>query len=189
MIKALLRDQSRLRAGAGFLAVSRKTAYKWRARFLAEGARGLRPRSRRPQRMPRRLKSKWIERIRRLRQEHPTWGPKKLRAWFERAGWHPPAVRTAAESSGPTVFVGPLIKTKGVGAAILCKPVWNSAAPTGRSDKEIARLRSGGAPAGRGEHIRPHVEHRQEIKPSVRVRRGNNLRFPGQIKPGDGIEG
>lgn len=94
MIKALLRNEKSVESWSQIFGVSRKTAYKWRARFLAEGARGLWPRSRRPQRMPRRLKSKWIGRIRRLRQEHPTWGPKKLWAWFERAGWHPPAVRT-----------------------------------------------------------------------------------------------
>lgn len=94
MIKMLLRNEKPVESCSRIFGVSRKTAYKWQERFLAEGAKGLRTRSRRPQRMPRILKSKWIKRIRRLRQQHPTWGPKKLRAWFERAGWHPPAVRT-----------------------------------------------------------------------------------------------
>lgn len=94
MIRALLRNQQSVKSCCRIFGVSRKTIYKWRERFLAEGNRGLHRRSRRPHRMPRRLAGKWIERIRRLRQQRPTWGAKKMRARFEWEGWQPPSVRT-----------------------------------------------------------------------------------------------
>ena len=67
-------------------------------------------------------------------------------------------------------------------------PVRNRSGPTGRGDEEIARLGAGRPPAGRREDVRPHVEHRQEIIPTVRVRRGDDQRFLGEIEPRDGIE-
>lgn len=76
--------------------ISRKTACKWRHRFLQNGRRGLRDQSRRPQRMPRRLNRRWIQRIRCARRKHPDWGPRKLRAHFVRLGWDAPAARTIA---------------------------------------------------------------------------------------------
>jgi putative transposase len=94
LVKALLRNQQSVKHWCRIFGISRKTAYKWKARFLAEGRLALRDRSRRPRRMPRRLTSRWSERIRRLRQKHPSWGPKKMRAWFHRSRWHPPSVRT-----------------------------------------------------------------------------------------------
>ena len=59
--------------------VSRKTAYKWRRRYGAEGAGGLFDRSRRPLSCPARTSSAVEERIVKLRAEHPAWGGRKLR--------------------------------------------------------------------------------------------------------------
>jgi len=95
-MQALLRKEKSLQSCCRIFGVSRKTAYKWRRRFLQDGRRGLRDRPRRPQRLPRRLGRQWIERIKCWRKKHSDWGPKKLRVQFLRRGWKAPAVRTIA---------------------------------------------------------------------------------------------
>lgn len=96
LIQTLLRKEKSLQRCCRIFGISRKTACKWRRRFLQDGRRGLRDQSRRPQRMPRRLSRTWIQRIRSGRKKHPDWGAKKLRAYFLRLGGHAPAVRTIA---------------------------------------------------------------------------------------------
>jgi putative transposase len=59
--------------------ISRKTAYKWMARFEAEGRRGLHDRSRHARVVHNRPTARWLVRMRRARVRHPSWGPKKLR--------------------------------------------------------------------------------------------------------------
>lgn len=59
--------------------VSRKTAYKWRARFRQRGVLGLRDHSRRPRRSPRRLAATWVKVIRQWHRRRSHWGPKKIR--------------------------------------------------------------------------------------------------------------
>jgi len=60
--------------------VSRKTAYKWIARFEAEGTPGLADRSRVPHSCPHRL-DPWLEAtILALRHQHQSWGARTLRA-------------------------------------------------------------------------------------------------------------
>jgi transposase InsO family protein len=78
--------------------VSRKTGYKWLRRYRAEGAGGLRERSRRPHGCTHQT-AEVIERlILRLRRRHPRWGPKKLRRLLRRDHGirRPPAVSTIA---------------------------------------------------------------------------------------------
>jgi putative transposase len=94
LIQALLRNEQSVKYWCRIFGISRKTAYKWKARFIAEGRRALRDRSRRPRRMPRLLTKRWRERIRRLRLKWPSWGPKKIRAWFRQSRGHPPSLRT-----------------------------------------------------------------------------------------------
>jgi transposase InsO family protein len=60
-------------------AISRKTAYKWRARFLARGRPGLVDARRVAWRVHNRPGRVWLERIRRWRARHPRWGAPKLR--------------------------------------------------------------------------------------------------------------
>lgn len=76
--------------------ISRQCGYKWLRRFHQHGRTGLRPRSRRPRRSPRRTAPRWRAAVRRLRLRHPRWGAKKIRARlhrkFPRARL--PAVRT-----------------------------------------------------------------------------------------------
>lgn len=58
--------------------ISRKTGYKWRARFLSGGAQALKDHSRRPHRSPVRTRESVEEAILRLRRQRH-WGARKLR--------------------------------------------------------------------------------------------------------------
>ena len=58
--------------------ISRKTAYKWIARFKEGGRRGLRDQKRSAHRLHNRPKNKWLNRIRRCRGQHPSWGAPKI---------------------------------------------------------------------------------------------------------------
>jgi putative transposase len=58
--------------------ISRKTAYKWRGRFKANRLRGLQDQSRRPGQPAGRTAVLWLDRLRRRRRQHPTWGARKL---------------------------------------------------------------------------------------------------------------
>jgi transposase InsO family protein len=62
--------------------VSRKTGYKWIARYEAEGLAGLLDRSHAPVCCPHRMDASVRERVLAVRSAHPTWGPKKVRAWL-----------------------------------------------------------------------------------------------------------
>ena len=74
---------------------SRTQVYEWAARYRAEGAQGLVPRSRRPHASPARLDDALEEAIVAWRMDRPRWGAKKIRAMLARQGWDPvPAVST-----------------------------------------------------------------------------------------------
>ena len=62
--------------------ISRKTGYKRVQRFRAWGWDGLGDLSRAPHRHPNQTRREVVERLIVVRQEHPTWGPKKLVAWL-----------------------------------------------------------------------------------------------------------
>jgi putative transposase len=58
--------------------ISRKTAYKWIARFQERGRRGLRDQVRSAHQVHNRPKPKWLERLRRCKRQHPSWGAPKI---------------------------------------------------------------------------------------------------------------
>ena len=58
--------------------ISRKTGYKFLARYRAFGASGLADRSRRPHRSPTALDPVLLQRLLEAHQRHPYWGPRKL---------------------------------------------------------------------------------------------------------------
>lgn len=64
--------------------VSRKTGYKWLARYEAAGVEGLRERSRAPRSCPHKTPPDVAEALLTARRDHPTWGPKKLRAYLKK---------------------------------------------------------------------------------------------------------
>src|SRR5215831_3659705 len=64
--------------------VSRKTGYKWLARYDAEGAAGLRERSRAPHHCPHRIAPAVADAVCGARRQHPSWGPGKILQWLGR---------------------------------------------------------------------------------------------------------
>src|SRR5262249_54875245 len=79
LIVARLADgwaMSEVCAAAG---VSRKTGYKWLARYEAGGPEALRDQSRAPQHHPNALAPAVIEAVVAVRRAHMRWGPRKLR--------------------------------------------------------------------------------------------------------------
>lgn len=79
-------------------AISRKTGYKWTARYRDEGAGGLHDRSRAPHCHGRRMAAEIAEAVLALRRQRPHWGPRKLRAWLLRE--HPGTAWPAASTMG-----------------------------------------------------------------------------------------
>jgi putative transposase len=79
--------------------VSRKTGYKWLARYEGDGVDGLRARSRAPHQCPHRIAAEVAEAICAGRRQHPGWGPDKILHWLKRR--HPrmdlPATSTAGD--------------------------------------------------------------------------------------------
>ena len=63
--------------------VSRKTAYKYLARYEADGLKGLQPRSHRPHHSPQRTDADVEALILAERRRHRTWGPKKIQVVLE----------------------------------------------------------------------------------------------------------
>lgn len=89
--------------------ISRKTGYKWLAQYEAAGVLGLQDRSRRPHHHPHAIDPRLVDAIVAIRQRHPHWGPKKLRAVARRrdvdAPW--PAESTIALLLKRRGLVGP----------------------------------------------------------------------------------
>jgi transposase-like protein len=63
--------------------ISRKTGYKWAQRFEQRGLEGLQDQSRAPLTMPWETSLEIQELLLAARKRHPTWGPRKLKAWLE----------------------------------------------------------------------------------------------------------
>lgn len=78
--------------------VSRKTGYKWLARYEAGGLANLEDRSRAPEAHPNQISEELEQRVVALRVAHPRWGPKKLWHLLEREhpGEQRPAISTIA---------------------------------------------------------------------------------------------
>ncbi len=75
--------------------VSRKTGYKWVARYRRDGAVGLTDRSRRPHHSPHQTPAPLEVALVALRQQDPTWGARKLRRRLQTLGRAPvPACST-----------------------------------------------------------------------------------------------
>ena len=94
--KLALKAQQSMSQLCRLFGFSRKSGYKWKARFELEGPCGLRERSRRPEGSPRRTSLEWLRRIRRLRRRHRSWGSRKLAARLgkECPRQKPPGART-----------------------------------------------------------------------------------------------
>ena len=76
--------------------VSRKTGYKWLARYDVGGRAALADRSRAPHHCPQRIPADVAERICAARRSHPSWGPGMLLQWLAR---HDPSIVWPASST------------------------------------------------------------------------------------------
>lgn len=85
--------------------ISRKTGYKWVARYEAKGPRGLEDGDPGQHTCPNAVPENLRDRICAVRKEHPSWGPEKLRAWLLEHG----------ESRMPVAStIGELLKDRGL---------------------------------------------------------------------------
>lgn len=66
--------------------ISRKTGYKWLKRYQQAGVDGLHERSRRPQQCPHQTPAAIETRVVATRQQFPTWGARKLKAYLAGQG-------------------------------------------------------------------------------------------------------
>lgn len=86
--------------------VSRKTGYKWVERYESLGPAGLEDKPPIASKHPHRLDDELADLYVQARKDHPTWGPKKLRALI--ADRHPELVVPAAST------IGELLKSRGL---------------------------------------------------------------------------
>ncbi len=86
--------------------ISRPTGYKWVQRFEAQGVAGLEELSRAPHNSPQAISGELADQVIALRQQHPRWGPRKLRVYLEK---HHPSSRWPANSS-----IGELLQREGL---------------------------------------------------------------------------
>jgi transposase InsO family protein len=82
------------REAAAVHGVGKTQVYEWLARYRAEGAGGLAPRSRRPHTSPAQLDAAVEDAIVAWRKRRPRWGARKIAAMLAREGWPAPAVST-----------------------------------------------------------------------------------------------
>ena len=80
LVNALIAEEDSVAAVCEEYGVSRKTGYKWLSRFRAQGPAGLAERSHAAHVVPWAMSQAQTEAIVALRRQHPSWGPKKLRA-------------------------------------------------------------------------------------------------------------
>jgi transposase InsO family protein len=106
LVNALLADEDSMTALCEEYGVSRKTGYKWLTRFRARGPAGLAERPRAPHVVPWAVTEAQAEAIVSLRRQHPSWGPKKLRAKL---------LRRALEQHWPVLStIGDLLQCAGL---------------------------------------------------------------------------
>lgn len=79
--------------------ISAKTGYKWRERFIQEGLEGMEEQSRKPRSSPAGLGEGVVCEMIRIKQKHPSWGPRKIRNIYSRTH-----LSTPSESSFKRVF-------------------------------------------------------------------------------------
>lgn len=101
--------------------ISRRTGYKWLERFREGGLAALEDRSHAARRQPRRIPEAIEQQLIQARRLHPSWGPKKLRAWLERrepqTSW--PAASTIGEALKRAGLVRPQSRPRRLSEAAL----------------------------------------------------------------------
>lgn len=134
LVRAMKSGKESIRELSRRWQVSPKTAYKWLGRYRQAGLPGLSDRARRPERVARRTPRLWLNRLRRLRRQRPTWGARKLRHRLgqERGLAGVPAVATMSRwlkrwglaKGRRRRAAGPLVIRRPVRAARRANEVW-----------------------------------------------------------------
>lgn len=104
--------------------VSRKTGYKWVARYKEQGLTGLVDESRRPDCSPTKVDDEMVELLVALRRDYPTWGPKKLRVLVQRRKptSEPPSEATIARVLRENGFAKKAPKQRAISAGPPVRP-------------------------------------------------------------------
>jgi transposase InsO family protein len=84
---ALARELGNVAEACRIMGIHRSTYYRWRRQVLAWGLEALRPRERRPPRMPNQLPAHVETRILAFALSHPGLGPKRIAAELARERW------------------------------------------------------------------------------------------------------
>ena len=112
-LQFILDDQSGLYERAELCArygISRKTGYKWLARYVAGGRGGLHDQSRAPHHCPHRIPDAVAQLLCAARRAHPDWGPAKLLDWLRPR--HPRRVWPAVSTAGDLLAREGLVSTR-----------------------------------------------------------------------------
>lgn len=83
-ISEMLKDDKPFKHLCTEFGISEKTGYKWKNRFYEEGKLGLIEQSRKPKSSPISLSEQTVIAILSLKYAHPSWGPKKILAIYQR---------------------------------------------------------------------------------------------------------
>lgn len=83
-ISEMLKNEKPFKHLCDDFGISEKTGHKWKNRFYEEGKIGLLEQSKAPKSSPGGLPEQTVIRIINLKNAHPTWGPKKILAVYER---------------------------------------------------------------------------------------------------------
>jgi transposase InsO family protein len=89
-----LQEGANMRALCRRYGISPTTGYEWRQRYQDAGRAGLADRSRRPQTSPEKTVEAVEEQVVQVRQQHPAWGGRKIRAVLLRTGRPAPSAST-----------------------------------------------------------------------------------------------
>lgn len=92
--------------------ISEKTGYKWKARFFAEGKKGLYEQSRAPDMHPNSLPEEAVIDLIKLKTMHPFWGGKKIQELYGRA--HPERMIPSLSSVNRVLNRAELVKKRRV---------------------------------------------------------------------------
>jgi transposase InsO family protein len=112
-VTEVLRQTATMTALCHAYGISRKTGYQTLARYRGGGEPGLAPRSRAPHTSPHAVAPPLQAAILALRTAHPSWGPRKLRAWLQRRA--PETTWPAASTMGALLQRRGLVRARRAG--------------------------------------------------------------------------
>jgi len=121
------REEMTFAALCRYYGVSRKTGYKWIERYEVEGVGGLQDRSRAPHAHPNAVGEAEEAAIVAARVKHPSWGPKKVKAWL--SSRHPSTTWPAQSTIGTVLEQHGLVKHRRRRRHVPCDPTPLSACP------------------------------------------------------------